>query len=123
MTAAATASLKRKECKSLHPRERKAAQCCAENHRCRAVLVTKPNRVAAEIASPCRCVPESRAADEILLPRGAPEGRPEDSRSGGGYRRLARATSSRLQYSLAAPSSAEWPVSRRSGAADENLEY
>src|SRR5207249_3823237 len=56
----------RKRCKPFHYSARTVSQCRTGNRRRRTVPATEPNRAAVEIALPCTCATERRAADAIL---------------------------------------------------------
>src|SRR5882762_5755117 len=66
----------------------------------------EPNRAASEIASQYTCETEIRTAGEVQSNPGVPSGTLEDSRSGFGYRCVARAALSSLLFHLAAASTA-----------------
>src|SRR5438477_4212227 len=56
----------RKRCNPFHYSARTVSQCRTGNRRRRTVPATEPNRAAVEIALPCTCATERRAADAIL---------------------------------------------------------
>src|SRR5438046_10078384 len=58
--------LKRKSVKPFHYSGRTVSQCRTGNRRRRTVPATEPNRAAVEIALPCTCATERRAAGAIL---------------------------------------------------------
>src|SRR5260370_35427202 len=100
----AAAALTRIHRKPFHHSEQPAAQSRTKNRRRRAVPATEPKRAADEIAMPCTCATEIRAAGEVLSTRGAPAGRREGTRRGGGDRCVRRASLPYL-FSFVAPAS------------------
>src|SRR5437762_4242264 len=104
MTAAA--ALTRIDRKPIHHSEQPAAQSRTKNRRRRTVPATEPKRAASEIAMPCTCATEIRAAGEVLSTRGAPAGRREGPRPGGGDRCVRCTALPSLFSFLAAASSA-----------------
>src|SRR5216110_2374688 len=81
------------------------------------------NRAASEIASQYTCETEIRTAGEARSNPGAPADTPEDSRSGYGYRCVARAALSSLLFRLAAPSSSRSYLCRHLELADVSPGY
>ena len=61
----AVVALKRTHRKPFHHLGRVAAQCRTGNRKRRTVPATEPNPAAVEIALPCTCATEIRAAGEI----------------------------------------------------------
>src|SRR5437588_11235549 len=105
----ALVALTRTLCKAFHHSGRTAAQCYTGNRRRRTVPPTEPNREAVEIALPCTCAAEIRAAGEVPSIRGAPAGRPVRSRFVGADRYVAHAALRSLLSRTAAPSSTRRP--------------
>src|SRR6266446_5957774 len=91
----AVVALTRTLCKAFHHSGRTAARCYTGNRRRRTVPATEPNREAVEIALPCTCATEIRAAGEVPSIRGAPAGRPVRSRFVGADRYVAHVSRGR----------------------------
>src|SRR5207245_11444101 len=116
MTAAA--ALTRIHRKPFYHSEGPAAQSRTKNRRRRTVPATEPKRAADEIAMPYTCASEIRAAGEVLSIRGAPAGRREGLRAGGGDRCVRRAALPSLFSFLAGASSAACTLGWHAMAAD-----
>ena len=97
---------KQTDSKQFYHSGRMAAQCRTANRRCCTFPAMEPNRATVEIVVPYTYGAEIHAADEVPSTRGAPAGKPEGSRSGGGGRCAACAALRSLWFLPGAPSSA-----------------
>src|SRR5438477_8341209 len=113
----------RKRCNPFHYSARTVVQCRTGNRRRRTVPATEPNRAAVEIALPCTCATERRAAGAILSIRCAPSDRAESPQSDGGDRCVVTALLRSLLFRISAASSSRSPLCRHPKPTDPSREH